>query len=491
MRLLTFVAPLALLLLVSNGLKAQRVTTDYILGTPETKVAHYDLSALDFYHIQMPLSFASDSLSTADRKRIEEGTVYQIDLVFSDYRSSTTFSQEDLNRRRLESLRKAFPRLFQNTAIKWTLVRQTAGATRDEARGLFHGFVFHLRTPIYVSLEDDKSYHIDGKAERDLLHSILKDTLRPDYTTNLPFPINPVLDTIFKHNIEYKSTIESTGLWVPVRRKRQLKEMRFSKKWIWVRRTPEEIIHVDTLVSTDTLFMKDSVLIGCRLGEHLFRMDPLTHYSIYQDSVVSKTFREHPEWDNILVVEDVTGSMYPYIGQTLAWRRLSQPKRNIQHWAFFNDGDHRPDGPIGRSDGVHYIQSADQLPVEAKVHHAMFMGGGGAGPENDIEAMGKALTRSKIRPEAIVLIADNNSSVRDLKLFNRLKESRTPVYVIVCGAMWGYINVEYLEIARRTKGKVFTMEGELENLLSISEGETIDVGGQKFKIKGGKFVLAR
>lgn len=490
MRLLNYAFPLALFLFISICLPAQRVTTDYILGTPETVMNRYDRSNLDFYHVQMPLGFANDSLSTLDRKWLETGTIYQIDLVFSDYRSSKTFSQEDLNRRRLESLQESFPKIFDNTAIKWVLVRQTAASTRKEARNLFHGFVFHLRTPTYVSKEDGKSYHIDGKAERDLLHSILADTLPPGYTTNLPFPIKPVLDTIVNEEVEIKRTTETTGKWIAARKKRRIKGMKFNRKRIWAR-TPESITIYDTLYSSDTLFLKDSVLIVCRLGDHIFRMDRLTSFSVYQDSVVKKTFMEHPEWKNILVVEDVTGSMYPYIGQTLAWRRLGQPKRNIQHWAFFNDGDGYPDGPIGRSDGVHYIQSEEQDPVEEKVEHAMSMGYGGAAPENDIEAMGKALNRSRIKPEAIVLVADNNSPVRDLKLFNRLRESRIPVYVIVCGAMWGYINVEYLEIARRTKGKVFTMEGELTGLLEMSEGETLEIGGQKFRVEKGKMILTR
>ena len=204
-----------------------------------------------------------------------------------------------------------------------------------------------------------------------------------------------------------------------------------------------------------------------------------------------KTFLDHPEWENMLVVEDVTGSMYPYTGQTLAWRRLAQPKRRIMHWAFFNDGDHRPDGPIGRSDGVHCVASEEQKPVEDKAMEAMILGGGGGGPENDTEAMLKALDRSDLDPEAIVLVADNWAPVRDLKLFSRLKARNVPVYVIVCGAIWGSINVEYLEIARRTGGKVFSIEGELEGLLDLSEGDIIDIGSQKFEVSKGKLVLTR
>ncbi len=121
----------------------------------------------------------------------------------------------------------------------------------------------------------------------------------------------------------------------------------------------------------------------------------------------------------------------------------------------------------------------------------MKLGDGGERPENDIEAMGKTLDRSGIAPKAIVLIADNNSPVRDLSLFNKLRAQKVPVYVIVCGAIHGFVSVEYLEIARRTKGKVFTMEGELAGLLDLNEGETIEVGTQKFIVRDRKLVLTR
>ena len=450
----------------------------------------YDRSKLKFYHIAVPMGFASDSLTERKRTRINKGTVYQVDLVFSHFRSSTTFSQEELNRRRLETLRKHLPSLFSNTQVKWNLIRQTSATTKEDAQKLFHGFVFHMRIPIYVSKRDGRRYRIDGKAERDLLHGILGDTLPAGYKTNLPIPETPILDTTITSKTYYPKYTRYGSLWNAARRKRRLKGMQFKKKRIW-KRTLEYTTYRDTVTEIDSTVGAYGSVYSSTLGEHPFYMDPLTHYSVYRDSVVMKTFLDHPEWENMLVVEDVTGSMYPYTGQTMAWRRLAQPKRRIMHWAFFNDGDSRPDGPIGRSDGVYCVASEEQKPVEGKAMEAMTLGGGGGGPENDIEAMLKALDRSDLDPEVIVLIADNWAPVRDLKLFSRLKARNVPVYVIVCGAIWGSINVEYLEIARRTGGKVFTIEGELEGLLELSEGDIIDVGDQKFEVSKGKLVLIR
>ncbi len=165
MRLHRVVLPLALFILTISTTQAQRVSIDYVLGTPETRMPFYDLRKLDFFHVKMPMSFGEDSLSVADRKRIQHGTVYQIDLVFSDFRSSSNFSQEDLNRRRLQTLQQQFPHLFNQTMIHWRLIRQTAADSKTQAKALFHGFVFHIRTPMIVDETEDETIHLEPKTE--------------------------------------------------------------------------------------------------------------------------------------------------------------------------------------------------------------------------------------------------------------------------------------------------------------------------------------
>lgn len=489
MRLLRKGWTIMCLLMLANVLFAQRVTVNYILGATEREVGRYAMPP-DFYSVQMPFSFATDSFTTEDKVMFEEYPVYQVDLVYSDFRSSATFSQEDLNRRRLEALRKSMPQLFQQTAIDWRLIRQMEGATRQEAQGLYHGFAFHFRVPRILG-RDGKMVELDAKAEKDLIHSALLDTLPPDYQPFISCEHIPVLDTFIRENISYKR-IDLAGphLYSAVRRKRYEKGMQFKKRSIFIRRSLACNFTSDTIITLDTLVGIAGVVIPIHLDSAFYATDRVTRYSYWSDSVVIKTFKEHPKWKDILVVEDVTGSMTPYIGQTLLWRRISKEYDRIKHWAFFNDGDAFPDGPIGRSDGVHFIKSAKEKLVEDMVKSAMSKGYGGAGPENDIEAMGKGLKRSGFRPKAIVLIADNYSPVRDLKLFRNLRANKIPIYVIVCGSR-GHINVEYLEIARRTKGKVFTMEGELEDLLTAKEGDKLRIGSQKYIVRGGKLVLRR
>ena len=79
----------------------------------------------------------------------------------------------------------------------------------------------------------------------------------------------------------------------------------------------------------------------------------------------------------------------------------------------------------------------------------MMKGGGGDGPENDLEAIIKGIKEFPEHGE-VILIADNNSCVRDMDL---LKYIDVPVRVILCGyTNAGGVNPHYVKIAHETGG---------------------------------------
>jgi len=90
----------------------------------------------------------------------------------------------------------------------------------------------------------------------------------------------------------------------------------------------------------------------------------------------------------------------------------------------------------------------------------MMKGGGGDGPENDIEAILAAIEeRDEIKE--VILIADNYPCVRDISLANRIG---IPVRIIVCGYTKEYgINPDLVYLAKITNGGVYTIEDDLEN----------------------------
>lgn len=63
--------------------------------------------------------------------------------------------------------------------------------------------------------------------------------------------------------------------------------------------------------------------------------------------------------------------------------------------------------------------------------------------------------------------------------------------MILCGARYGPINTNYLEICRGTGGTLHLIEEEITDLMAKTEGEVIKIGSQKWKVEGGMFQLIR
>ena len=201
------------------------------------------------------------------------------------------------------------------------------------------------------------------------------------------------------------------------------------------------------------------------------------------DSTVYKVFSRHPEWKNVLVVNDWTGSMYGYGGQVIQWHILNREVSGIKQITLFNDGDMKPtsDKKIGSAGGI-YIERADN--IERLIHLfqlVMTKGGGGDGPENDIEAI-LATISDRDSISEIVLIGDNFACVRDISLADRIP---FPVRVIVCGYKESYgINPDLVYLAKVTNGGLYTIEEDLENLQVSynSSGEITSSLETRFKV---------
>ncbi|WP_108929632.1 hypothetical protein [Leptospira johnsonii] len=202
-----------------------------------------------------------------------------------------------------------------------------------------------------------------------------------------------------------------------------------------------------------------------------------------KDEIVSKVLERKKEWDGA-IVGDLTGSMFPYTQQLFLYFKLQTLKKNEKSFVFFNDGDLTPNEKklVGKTGGIYFqkLKSYEELEKLAK---ATISGGyGGDGPENDIEALIKA---QAVCPECkeLILIADNFSTMRDYSLMSQIQK---PVRVVLCGSFAG-INTEYLDLARNTKGSVHTIEEDLENLMELNEGQTIELNKKKYVLEKGRF----
>lgn len=206
-----------------------------------------------------------------------------------------------------------------------------------------------------------------------------------------------------------------------------------------------------------------------------------------EDSTVLNVFNRN-KWDKMLITADLTGSMSPYVGQVLLWFKLNETDKKAKYFMFFNDGNLTPDEDkkVGRVGGLYASPATNYKDIENLAFKTIRNGDGGDWEENDIEALYNGI---KNCPECqdIILIADNDSPIRDFSMISMIKK---PVRVILCGVE-DYINPQYLNLAKATKGSIHTMEQDITNLMQMKEGEKIEINGKTYKIYKGNFVVLK
>lgn len=203
------------------------------------------------------------------------------------------------------------------------------------------------------------------------------------------------------------------------------------------------------------------------------------------DDVVTVVLNRN-KWTEKLIVCDLTGSMDPYAQQLSVWYQLNYKKEPNLQFVFFNDGDNKSDSEkkIGSTGGIYYQKSST---LDSLIHMMSFVrsrGSGGDCAENNMEALIKGVQKAKPYKE-LVMIVDNNAPVKDISLLNQFNK---PVHIILCGSYRGEVLTDYLLIAWKTKGTIHTIEEDISKIASMSEGQSIQIGGSTYKILGGEFV---
>ncbi len=434
--------------------RAQNVDFNYLTHKKPEQISKYFPGADNT--VTIPVAFGDSALQTPEKlKELKGLQIVKIELVYSDFQSTASFDQPSLNGARLRMLKKAAPYLFNMSTIEWSMLAQTACKNEEQARSYFHGFVIHFKPE-----PDASTFSRDS--------SLFKGMLNSD---SLGHYINILVVT---RHIKKSKTL--TGRYLPISDKKRRAGITYSHKGIWGR-YPEYDRESDTLKAESWLpvYVENPDAAG-----YIVR-----HFT---DTVVNATFRRNMKnWDSVLIVQDVTGSMGPYTTQVMLWNRLNFSHSPSHDFLFFNDGDNKPDRDkvIGKTGGLYYVHAHHIEEVEAKCDTAMRKGNGGDCAENNIEALLAAQKHLKGKKQ-LVMIADNNAPVKDIALLPYVK---VPVHIILCGATGEGVNTDYLNIARATGGSIHTMEQDLSDLLRFSEGETLTLNGFRYKIQGGKFQL--
>tara|TARA_B100001778_G_scaffold325437_1_gene320939 strand:+ start:2624 stop:4759 length:2136 start_codon:yes stop_codon:yes gene_type:complete len=450
---------LLFLLLISVGftIKSQE-NFDFKLFEKAKKYGAYLEKNLPIYEVEkinpkdkkglvyIPNNLRSSKYNYTDTWTDLKDTVkaYRVDVIFSKYplRKGQYKMVHPLLSNRIKNILLFDPSLNEKE-VEWRIILQTNCENDEQADSLFHGARIYFSKPKKEKIKNDTTICCQDSVPK---RKVIENQFSPAAILNNMNKINtiqPIPDSL-KKVLSGKSLDE----------KEEIYSSYYEEKW---RSIP------------DKNFEEKS---NQEKKKTLEKITKFTNKFVPNSKIVSSVMNRHPEWDNALVVVDWTGSMYGHGGQILHWHTLNFKKSGITKFTLFNDGDRKIVKNIGETGGVYHQKANNVEKINALYNLVMSKGGGGDSPENDVEAILKAeMNTDTSQYDMIILLADNNSCVRDISLYDRIQK---PVKVILCGysPLIG-IDPDYLIIAAKTGGGVYTIDEDIENLKLQVKGETI------------------
>ena len=378
--------------------------------------------------------------------------VYRIDVVYSKYplRKGVYSEIYPLLCSRLVNLFELDEEL-NSTTIAWNKVLQTDCHNDQEADQLLHGIVIWYK-PHVEPEEDIEAELVVVDAER-----------TAGATQSTLAELNASIDYIAGSSF-FSDSLKAQLAGKTIDEQRKILQVTLEKEL--ATKPDQDLSKIDKIQRKKYLDELNDVV-------NLYR----------SDSTVYKILSRHPEWQDVAVVNDWTGSMYGYGTQVVEWHIRNREISGIKEITLFNDGDSKStfNKKIGETGGI-YTEKADNVEKLIGLFQLVMMkGGGGDGPENDIEGILTAIEERDDIKE-VILIADNYPCVRDISLANRIG---IPVRVIVCGYSKEYgINPDLVYLAKITNGGVYTIEDDLENPQATfnDQGGLISSEERRFKI---------
>jgi hypothetical protein len=333
------------LLLTFQLARAQRVLPSELVNMVPTHIEKYDVSKTSSVYL-VHVSFASDSITNPGVvSYLKDLEVFEVHLVYSDFRSVPDFNQPKLNENRYTNLKRIAPALFSNPIIKWKAISQTGCKSVEKCAEYFHGFaIYHRKMPTVA----ERELEIKAFAEAFEVEEIPGDTT---YSTKRRC-ISRFYEPRSKWKRERGITYRRPGIW--------------NRKMVKTYST--------------TSIMESS-------GSFSLRFTGALSYG--SDTSVLAALSRNKDWNKMQIVVDVTGSMSPYMAQLTHWIALNQNIARVEDFIFFQDGDNKRDllKKTGNVGGIYYVNTLCLDKIYEGMQEAMRNGGGGDAQENDVEAI--------------------------------------------------------------------------------------------------------
>ncbi len=444
--------------------------------------------------VEMPFGYSNILKVYGDTVGLKTAGDIFIDVACTDYPINASLVA--LNKSRVASFLKRFPFVDPKQLSQVNFFQQTDGELREKAMTMFHGLVVRFRPKQSAENAKKEVVKIEDIVKKGTTVTVVKQQVSTKKTDSITSALEKTYaekPRKYQNGKMYiqvgRSGIVSVDYDVPKKNpldsfilkdpKDALDENLISKSEYKQYKSSTKIrIYYPHWVSEDVLIPKKTAAVEEKTIVKV-------NMSNLPDSTVIKVL-DRNKWQKTTIVGDVTGSMYKYNSQLLLWIKTNPIANLAKNFVFFNDGDNMPDKDkkIGSTGGIYYRTCNNFTEVEALMRMTMLKGAGGDFPENNIEALIRA-EEAFPGTDFQVMIADNWAPIKDKILWRHLTK---PVRIVVCGATEFNISIDYLNLARITKGSIHLMESDLYNLDGMKEGDILKVGKNTFVVRNGMFV---
>jgi len=483
-------------------------------------------------------TFAQEQVMQS-KESLQELTIIKVYYVYTKYRRSSSFNQKELDRKRFRSLEEVFPEIIDDPYVEWELIEQNGCTDYTEGTNYFHGFVLVHRpvlseadrldeinrlTQFFEDPQDEFSEpvidiiqqkinkgngepsetlpvepdfpakFIDGEyALFDYFQKNLEltkevSTKREDLWVDAGFEVdeNGMISKI-SFNGEYAEPIEDVVRnaiaampeWQPALAKG---ENVSSEVNLQVRVSYSRSVHgMYKMDGSKPTFSDDVGAPGLVVESSESMKNENEKITAIKSTAVYTGMSVADPSEKMALVMDVTGSMTVNVAAMKRWISNNPNALTITSYTFFNDGDGKPTRKksIGGTGGQYLARSMSE--VEETIKTAMLAGSGGERSESDIEALLYAAEHDSLC-DALFLIGDNYSEIRDLSLLKKLNKK---VHVLVCSAP-NTVRVDYLNIARSTGGTLI-LNGQKFDLMKVERGGSFQIGDALYGYNGKTF----
>lgn len=385
-----------------------------------------------------------------------EGDIISIDYYYTTFKADPQFQQTTLDSLRFLNLELMYPKVFAKLdSVPVRFIAQTLAQSKKHALFFYHGFVVNYQ--VHNIPEEKRNEEIV------FVNKLFKRGFDPDNAPkfgnvrSISGTIPGDILSVWGYKVQLSkpdTSIRSHAKWV----KQTVKS--FSRQQFVTCYQESYQVASDTIL-VNMYRVPKNYYPGCSPPPFATGMYSLVGKN-YSDSKLRTMAFRPPSFknevsgnlceslysydkDSIVLVVDVTASMFKSIAQVLNWTHTNRMKSKIKGFVFFNDGDStlNENKVIGKTGGIYYAKNFESL--QKTMISAMKNGTGGDRAENDIEAIIKA--KSIFGEANYVLVADNLSIPRDYRLQRQIS---FPLDILICNGIEA--KKFYVDLAKRTGG---------------------------------------